>query len=969
MSVRNVAASQSSSSVSSGSSEEVGDLRFQQISDGALIPRILTGDLYLSQFDRQVDPLIRAFTTGPRADQPQMVFAPHPNKSWHLTGMEIGSLLIQLRAFVPVIGSVSPEMRANYPVDVVMPQGEVVQIKAGMIPEYISEMRKLVQPSNHKLLTRSSIDHFVKAPSDEYERKDQFEELSRRDFQEVLFAEKSSRQELVDNLHSWIFDPGNPEKGKKYEYSLYSTRCALDQKFRGWKGRLLPELLKLSSDSAFARSAYFALNSLKDHAESDEEIRAQYAYILSNIREALGHIPSQRFDTPELRETLQLILYFCHFKFTRVHIYPFLNDFIPKVLAAPRLGENPYEMPVFTLKDFSRDIQIANDRLLTAPPEYRQTLFVKEFKKFKGAIGWGFDPNGDSNTPWVHSIQEAETEQGARLCTVLRHGTPTIDPGLLGTVTRIVQNILRWVPSQQALVIPEYRALLAADPEKVFLYVNHQEYDGTGQYWVTAERDRTRALQQLERDYKNFNFLSLPMDGTIWEKAFLEKASMQQLKEGLFEALMTQSHGFSFPRDLMKLEEHKARVIRILDEVHKLYFRGEELSPEAKKAFIVLFYSELKDYLKNVLRVDYVASPCKDNKDRGNVSTTVDMMKNLVKLGLENDPNRLREVFISVLAPFIIKNEHILEGRLGIALSVINVFAGLSEAEKGRIRERPISGYQIKKQTVPKEKASWSQMVGQKKFIAFVENMKRLREKRVVPGDQLQDQLVSTYLRDGLWNLAALKAQIVRDMPCCELRLNGERMLQFDAVCSELDLNPKMFNEPVKDSELPPRIKGALRFLAMFQQGMGAESMRDPSQYLNGNAAELVVAMPILPPLREKIHDIITLSRSVKGAALESAKKTTEADPLFVNYLRSAVLGGLLPEEFMLNPPGDLPRVPIYPTCIDAKYSPETGAWDYVCEQELDLRDPDGKKRNYPISAMVTARPDQLAKLSWHFTT
>ncbi len=968
MSVKNVAVSQSPTRASSVGSEEEQDLRVQQILDGALIPRPPQGDLYLNQLDRQIDPLIRAFTTGPRADLPQMVFAPHPHKSWHLTGMEIGSLLMQLRDFVPVIGSVDPDKRANYPVGVVMPRGEVVHIKAGMIPDYLAEMRKLVQPGPQKLVTQSSIDHFVKAPSAEYECKDQFEELSHRDFQEVLFAEKSSRRELVDNLYSWIFDPGNPEKGKKYEYSLYSTRCALDEKFRGWKGRLLPRLLERSSDSLFAKSAYFALNSLKDHAESDEEIRAQYAFILSNVREALSHIPSQRFDTPELRETLQMILHFCHFKFTRVHMYPFLNDFIPKVLAAPRLGEDPYKLPAFTLKDFSRDIQMANDRLFTAPAEYRQTLFVKEFKKFKGAIGWGFDPNGDSNTPWVHSIQEAETEQGARVCTVLRHGTPTIDPGILGTVTRIVQNILRWAPSQQALVIPEYRALLAADPEKVFLYVNHQEYDGTGQYWVTAERDRTRALQQLERDFKNFNFLSLPMDGSIWENDSLEKSSMQDLKKILFESLMTETNGFSFPRNLMENEAQQQRVMRILEEVHKLYFRGEELSPDMKKAFIVLFYSELKDYLKNILKADYIASPCKDNKDRGNVSTTVDMMKNLVKLGLENDPDRLREVFISVLGPFIIKNEHILQGRLQIALNVINILAGLSEAEKGRIRERPISGYQIKKQTVPKEEASWSQMVGQKKFIAFVENMKRLKEKRVVPGELLQDQLVSTYLRDGLWNLAALKGQIVRDMPCCEMRLNGERMLQFDSVCRELDLKPEMFFEAVKDPELPPRIKGALRFLAMFQQGMGAESMRDPSHYLNGNAANLVVGQPVLPPLRAKIHEIITLSRSDKAAALESAKKTSEADPAFINYLRSAVLSRLLSEEFMPDAPGDLPTVPIYPTRIDAKYSSQVGAWDYVCEQELDLRDPGGEGAHYPISAMVTARTDQLAKLSWHFT-
>lgn len=697
--------------------------------------------------------------------------------------------------------------------------------------------------------------------------------------QEVVVRARTSQQLWAAEASSWVIDPGHPDKGKKYAFSLYCARQALKRKFPTWQRDLLPSLLENFDQSVFAMHAYTALKALKDMEDSLDPIRNQYAFILYHIRNALEQASYMPRDSLLLQQSLPLLLEFCYCRFTSVSMYPLCDDFLCKALRSPQ--EEPkgaYEMPHFSFPTLAQDIQDANERLKTIPPEYRQAFVAQEVKKWREAIGCGFDAIGGSNIPWVHSLQEAHIKGERKSCLVLRHGTPTCDPGLLEI---LMGGVYR------PRVTAEYKAYLEAHPEKQTLYVNIQEHDD----------GRSRVVRQLEKSYPNFHFLALPMNG------LLEAVSTEQLKQNVLSSLI-------WPKALV-MNEHVAQVRAIADQVHALYFDGKELdSPSSRKTFISLLHSELKDYFKNCLKIDVIVSAGKENRDLDVASVAIDMIKNGVKLGLENDPNVLREIFVSTLAsPFIVRNESVSTVGLDLLLHVIRHLVGLSDEQRKRIRETPpVTGYEIQKQTIPKEETSWAQMVGSSHFLACIKYMKVLREKRVVVDPDFRSALAATYLHGNSWNLEALQRQLKRDMPACDIRLNGERMLQFETLCNRLHLKETLFQQKsVEDSSLSQEERNGLRFMALLQQGAAAESMRDAATYFDGNAKGLVVAQ------RSPAHC----------------------------------------------PPS------VYPTRIYGRYLPEEGVNELTVEQDLELRAPE--REGYPIDAKVTVIGDEPAKISWEF--
>jgi hypothetical protein len=345
--------------------------------------------------------------------------------------------------------------------------------------------------------------------------------------------------------------------------------------------------------------------------------------------------------------------------------------------------------------------------LKTVPFLYQQRGIAKDWSKLLGTVGLWFDPSAGSNVSWVHSLQI--TEEGRKIL-VLRHGTPTQDPGVGGVLLREVGNLTSYVPfvgrtlcaSTWASVVPEFEAHLAADKTKQTLYVNHQEYDASGHETSHGEGDRSQAIRDLEKRHKNFHFLALPFDGPLWKKRSVPR-KVDTLCQLLCDSLIGQKNGFCLPKEMQNVDGN--HIMAMLNQIHQLYFSGQEFtSVKEEKAFIMLFYSELKDYAKRVLLINYIVSACKDNKDRGNASTTVDMGKNMVKLGQEDDPERLREIFFSVLGPFIIKNEEIIDSRLEFALAVLEHLASLSPQQRKAIRETPsVSGFKLARQVVPRE--------------------------------------------------------------------------------------------------------------------------------------------------------------------------------------------------------------------------------------------------------------------------
>ncbi len=829
----------------------------------------------------------------------------------------IASLFRQLRGAVPQIASLPLNQRGCYPILFTLPGGRSIEVPAGALFTHLVWIDRRIALQG-KLL--EEFDGYVNIGAGD-----------------VPLANLGGSPTWRERWGSWLFDPNHPAKKMKYLYPLNALLTALNQKFPEWQTEILPQLNEWKEKSPFAHHASLALSQL---GIVEGDVRKRYATFGTELRAALSAMENESLELPSLKKGRELLLQLSHFKFTRVSFHRFLDDFIPKCLAANCNPSLPiYEFPSLTFKNLGHEIVRANDQLQSIPHQYLQTGFVHQWKCLQGALGFNFDPNGRSNPPWIHSIQR---RVGGKECVVLRHATPTFDSPF-GLLMRML--------SSPSAIIPEYRAHLSAEPHLKTLYCSHQYKE------ARAEGARVAAIRELEKEHPNFSFIGLPMDGPIWEG------------EGeILSSLSEEINGFTLPSNPELREKVVAEAPRLLNGVIRLYFRG--VKPETlagKRALLLLFYSELKDLIKGEIEADFVASPCKDHKDRGNVSVTVDMVKNLMKLGKENDPVSLRELFISVLSPFVIKNQHIIPERLEAAITVIQLLSNLSEQEKETIRKTPLTSFRIEEQVVPKEGFHWTQLVGRGQFIEMVEAAKRLDEVRTIQDpDYMRKQMVPYFVK-GEWNLAKLKQQIEDDLLRFELRFGGKRVKKFEELCSQLNVGVAIFDQvAISDIELSPQQIRAISVMSVLQQGAVFDIDQDVHDYFQNNQLGFTVVQGQLEPARHAILQLINEFEKGKEVQGQVQKGLTEWPERFSLYLKSAVARGLLPPKFCPGVLGGETIVPIFPTRLELTF--EKGRYRLVAKQEFQLVEVTEVQRCfYPIVGDTVWKEGESTTHSWKF--
>lgn len=608
----------------------------------------------------------------------------------------------------------------------------------------------------------------------------------------------------------------HPGKQLKYAVSLGGIRRYLDEKHPEW-----PSICDQSGalNGPFAGSAVKALQFLSLDL-GDLDARTLYIEFTKNLRSALDLADQQGLKSDQDRKLFSILQEACHARFTQVYPYLIFEGFIGKALHSAK-----WPFPELQFVELAEQLEKANQSLAFVAPEFQQMAVAREWKKLQGTVGVGFDPQLYSNTPWVHSVlNEGET-------LVLRHGTPTTDPGVIGALFR---EALNYIPGSknrpQSTIVPEFKAHLSANQNETTLYVNHQsalDLNGIRH----GEGDRSAALHALEKDFKNFYCISLPLDGPLWDRKFLADAETNRLKNKLFDAIKNRADGV-FYSDKIKLDYEK--IDALISDVHHRFFDDAPLdSIEKKRAFMMLVYSDFKDLLHAQLRPKYIVSACKDNKDRGNASTMVDMVKNAFLLGIETDPRVLREIFFSALAPFVIKNESIIPDRLQLATDVIRYLA--TRSAKGRLPS-PVTGFQVRSQVVPQEKYDWPAM-------APPALLAQLIERACVDGDRwttakcdFQSSIVGGFKTPqgcGSWNLPKLKKQLERDLSCMDVQVNDKRITDFDELRSILNLNDLDFNSPIEESRLSSAKKQGLTILSMLQQGSFAPIIENSQEFLS----------------------------------------------------------------------------------------------------------------------------------------
>lgn len=412
----------------------------------------------------------------------------------------------------------------------------------------------------------------------------------------------------------------------------------------------------------------------------------EHAYALRN------GISTKEYKINKYQNIALIIQELCFAKF----VYIILTDLEEEILKST-IGFDSSKNR--TASNISKLIEKDNKILRKQPKTVRHSILLN-CEKACNAAGISSDQLCSANIPELRSIHTVK--QGTKLYDIyyIRYPTPTIETA---------QSFYNRVIGDNATIIaPEFMGFLDSIQRKEipFLHVNHQYMDKkkNNDHLLSADHNRAEAIQRLEEVYTEvFHFLSLPFDGPVINEIDIE--SLTKWKQNLVSNLIGEKKGFRIPKKFRKSATCKQQVIeQLLDNLYNLYFPGKlELNEIERRVLLVIFYSYLKEYFKSEYQIRIMASVCKDNKDRGNVSACIDEALFNLRLGKENDPQALKDLHLRILSPFIFRNEGIVEHRLKFLIDLLDHIAKLDDTQKKSIREFQVNEqYQIVNQRVPR---------------------------------------------------------------------------------------------------------------------------------------------------------------------------------------------------------------------------------------------------------------------------
>lgn len=436
-------------------------------------------------------------------------------------------------------------------------------------------------------------------------------------------------------------------------------------------------------------------DSLKQHVidavqillQTTPDVRKQNFSYLFSLRKAL----KSREKNQQLESLLHAL---CWSKFMDNHMTSYEESFLNHAISPPPDLSN--------FKTLAQTLHQKNDALAHCDPELKKAPQDLLIQKGKNELGIASDPLGSSNIPEVRSIHRIRHGNTEKEISYLRHGTVTLEEGFTSFWNRTLHN------KNTVEIVPEYRGFLksAQEKNKKVLYVNHQNMCQQN----SAEYNRSKAIQDLQKDYPNtFIFMTMPFDGPLLKKT--SEGTLTDWIQSLLYAFEESVNGVYFPKKLYDQTQFQQLANQILN----LFFRSKtDLNAIEWTTFVLLFYSYVKEIVKAKYQIDAMVTACKDNKDRGNVSAGVDEALFTLRLGREENPQALNNLYIKTLAPFIIKYEEILPHRLNLLLNVLHHLEELNEQQKEAIRNySPIENFEVLDHKVDRETVSLKLLDGE----------------------------------------------------------------------------------------------------------------------------------------------------------------------------------------------------------------------------------------------------------------
>lgn len=358
----------------------------------------------------------------------------------------------------------------------------------------------------------------------------------------------------------------------------------------------------------------------------------------------------------------------CKARFTSVYYYSFATELLDLVIyyslkeRHPKLDLEGLIVKRKTLS-FSEEFELidsANSKLFKPP------LIYLNIRKIWGRINTNFDPHLYNHPYILYSLEVYQLNRSVKSVTVIRMGTPTKE--------------LLW--NMDAEVIPEFIGYLQylRLEKKRHLYINKQRLVG-------AEANRSSALQNLQNQFPEFLFVSIPSDGPF----YLQQSSMlaTQFKQQFFESLIypDKEQGFYFPQSWLEDAVFQQSLRNLLDQVHEDFFQScPVLDIPSLHNFIDHYYTCLELFLVQYSGVDLFNITCKDGIDRAAKEHAKLLFYLQVLFGEDSSLDSDRQRLFAMHVPaFFVKKRAIISSRRGRLRTALDSY---TDTTKQAIRKR-----------------------------------------------------------------------------------------------------------------------------------------------------------------------------------------------------------------------------------------------------------------------------------------
>jgi hypothetical protein len=562
---------------------------------------------------------------------------------------------------------------------------------------------------------------------------------------EVFLKQKRSTFSEVLKLPSKIFSNKDSEfKLNKYNRVLNGLKEKLAS--NGITAKMIDTIKNLTpyKPSALANKTIEVLQVL--FIRKYANVRQQYRAFAQAIRNATGDEYTQAMEASTFNakidgKCVDLLQQICFIRYAGVDIKEYFDEIREKI------QNHQDDKTLATQETFMKALNYDRDTANNLPVEIGKNSLVRLFQKLRGSRVFKplqFDPATRENTPHLlesfEGKYEGEYDGPEELIYSLRLGSPTNETFSGAVVNSDFKACLDYLAKHEKRML--YVCLLNPKNkgEKAKIEVLHalekthgKSYFflagpmGDGEIFAKSINDKKRAKigtyvkkEVVEDDnlYKDLIMKAIEneTDGIIIPDALKEDVvvtvsrpkekaivisikSLLKFLQRLFLFFLPKSADKATETSEIKADKIvETSTVRkpnknflsemkvLFNKIHELFFDNKKLTIADRKVLFLIFFSYLKRRVIKKLNNNYFANPCKDNIDRGNASTAIDK---LIDMLLENDFSeqsyeKLRTQILSF--PFMVKKQGIVGSRLELIESVVKHLTKLSPDQIAKIQ-------------------------------------------------------------------------------------------------------------------------------------------------------------------------------------------------------------------------------------------------------------------------------------------